>query len=93
MRITRRVWCPDEFDVAIVAKLAELGDGRSCVAERAELAYRLGISVARMETRLDGLARYGYVIRQRLGRRVGVRYWVLRVPAVTDVHELRPPAC
>lgn len=83
------MWCPDDLDVAVVAELVALGDGRGCVIHRADLACRLGISVARLELRMAGLARYGYVRRQRLGQQ-GVRYWVLRHAATSDVHEVRP---
>jgi len=88
VKVTRRVWSPDRLDVAIVAEIALLGGWDGAVISRADLAYRVGIGVARLERRLEPLARYGYMMRQHIGR--GVCFWVLRVAAVSDVHEVRP---
>jgi hypothetical protein len=93
MIVERLVWYPDELDRRIVAELVARG-GRlgGCVIARADLACLLEITSATLDRRIRALGRYGYVLRQRIRGNRGVRYHVVRVPDVRDVHVIGPAA-
>lgn len=81
MRVERRIWFPDKYDLAIVTTLTSLGGG----VDRTMLACRASVAGADLRARLNWLERFGYLRREQ-GRRA--RYTAIRMPRPGDEHAI-----
>lgn len=102
MKQFRRIWRPDDREIAVMEKLAELaGDHGSCIIDRAQLANGLRISADTLSRSLKRLEAFGYLKRETRypknkpepfsppprGHRA-TRYTIVKMPAKTDQHDV-----